>query len=210
MSGSFFVEDGYNSENVANLVGPTGATGPTGPPGATGATGPQGAVGAQGPTGATGAQGPQGDVGAQGPAGPTGAQGPAGPAGPTGADGPVGPTGPAGTNGSVGPTGPAGPTGATGATGPAGSSSPWSATTITVPGTRNGRWEHRETIAAVGVTASNVINLKLAPALDTDENDPEMLDFVTLVAIPGTDSFDVLATFSQLQSGIIKLQYQVN
>jgi hypothetical protein len=50
----------------------------------------------------------------------------------------------------------------------------------------------------------------LAPALDTDENDPEMLDFVTLVAIPGTGTFDVVASFSQKQSGIIKLQYQVN
>jgi hypothetical protein len=72
-----------------------------------------------------------------------------------------------------------------------------------------GRNEDRETITAAGVTPSSVINLKLAPALDTDENDPEMLDFVTLVAIPGTGTFDVVASFSQKQSGIIKLQYQV-
>lgn len=86
---------------------------------------------------------------------------------------------------------------------------PWTATTITVPGTLGGRREYRETITLAGVTASNSIAIKLAPALDTDENDPEMLDVVTLVAIPGTGTFDALITFDHPHSGVIKLQYQV-
>ena len=44
----------------------------------------------------------------------------------------------------------------------------------------------------------------------TDENDPELIDIVALVAIPATDAFDVLATFSTLHSGEIKLNYEVN
>lgn len=140
-------------------------------------------------------------VGPTGPAGPTGATGPAG------NDGAVGPTGPAGTNGAVGPTGPAGPTGATG---PAGTAVPWASTTITVPGDSRGRNEHRQTITAASVTPSSIISIQLAPHLDTDENDLEMLDLATLAAVPGTGSFDVVATFHGPQSGVIKLNYQVN
>lgn len=101
----------------------------------------------------------------------------------------------------VGPTGP---------TGPAGASPTAYAGSFTVPGDLNGRREHRETIALVGVTPSSVIKTWLAPALDTDENDPELIDLVTLVAYPGTDQFDILATFSTLHSGEIKFQYEVN
>lgn len=54
---------------VANIKGPTGATGSTGPTGQQGSTGPQGATGAQGPTGVTGNTGPTGPTG---PIGPTG------------------------------------------------------------------------------------------------------------------------------------------
>jgi len=67
-SGDLYVKSsGTWGSAVANIKGPTGATG---------ATGPQGP---QGDTGATGPQGPQGDTGPQGPAG--GATGPQGPAG---------------------------------------------------------------------------------------------------------------------------------
>ena len=46
--------------NVTDIKGPTGATGPQGPAGATGPQGPAGATGPQGPTGAPGPQGPAG------------------------------------------------------------------------------------------------------------------------------------------------------
>lgn len=46
--------------NVTDIKGPTGATGPQGPTGATGPQGPAGATGPQGPAGATGPQGPAG------------------------------------------------------------------------------------------------------------------------------------------------------
>lgn len=62
-------------EQLAEVRGPQGATGPQGiqgPQGETGATGPQGP---QGETGATGPQGPQGETGATGPQGPQGAAG---------------------------------------------------------------------------------------------------------------------------------------
>lgn len=61
--------------NVTDIKGPTGATGPQGPTGATGPQGPVGATGPQGPVGATGPQGPQGPQGLQGPQGPRGADG---------------------------------------------------------------------------------------------------------------------------------------
>jgi hypothetical protein len=128
---------------VANLRGPTGATGSTGATGPAGATGPEGPPGVDGagvaiagsvavygdlPTGL----GP-GDAGDgylvqadgllyiwDGTAFPADTEGVAfqGPAGPTGATGPQGETGPAGPQGDPGATG---STGATGATGPRGS-----------------------------------------------------------------------------------------
>lgn len=216
-----YVNDGDSSQWVSTTV--MGPQGPAGPTGATGPTGPQGATGPAGPTGATGAQGPQGIQGVAGPAGATGPTGPAGPAGPTGATGPqgpqgltgatgpagpAGPTGPAGANGADGAVGPAGPAGPTGPTGPA--ASPWVSTTMSIPSTLGGRFEDRETITAAGVTPSSVINIKLAPALDTDENDPEMIDLESLVAIPGTGQFEIIATFGSPHSGLIKLQYQVS
>jgi hypothetical protein len=101
-----------------NLVGPTGATGPTGV-GTTGATGPAGVTGNVGPTGPTGVTG-AGVTGATGPQGVTGDVGPTGVtgAGVTGATGPVGATGPLGVTGATGPAGVTGVTGPTGATGP--------------------------------------------------------------------------------------------
>jgi hypothetical protein len=122
----------------------------------------------------------------------------------------VGPAGATGAAGSVGPAGPQGATGPAGPSGPAGTAVPWASTTITVPSDLRGRNEHRETITAASVTPSSIISIQLAPHLDTDENDLEMLDLATLAAVPGTGSFDVVATFHGPQSGVIKLNYQVN
>ena len=69
------------ADDVGQLTGSKGDTGPQGPKGNTGATGPQGPkgdiglTGPQGPkgnTGATGPQGPKGDIGLTGPQGPKG------------------------------------------------------------------------------------------------------------------------------------------
>lgn len=90
VAGDLYVWNGSAWEDVGQIQGPQGDTGPQGPQGATGATGPQGPkgdtgdTGAQGPkgdtgaTGATGAKGDKGDTGAQGPQGATGATGPQG------------------------------------------------------------------------------------------------------------------------------------
>lgn len=149
--GDLYVWNGSTWNNVGQIVGPQGPTGPQGSAstvaGPTGATGPSGSgptgptgIGASGPTGPTGAVGPQGG-GPTGSAGPTGATGPqgisgGGPTGPTGAQGvaatggtgPTGPTGAQGVSvaGTAGPTGPQGPQGATGGgpTGPTGSLGP--------------------------------------------------------------------------------------
>jgi hypothetical protein len=58
-----------------NIVGPTGASGPSGPSGETGAAGPTGETGATGATGETGAAGPTGETGATGATGASGALG---------------------------------------------------------------------------------------------------------------------------------------
>jgi hypothetical protein len=135
---TFNYSDG-SSFTTANLIGPTGATGPQGSQGLTGATGPQGP---QGLTGATGPQGPQGLTGATGPQGAQGVgivstinnnngtytfnysdgssfttanlTGPSGSVGPQGPQGLTGPAGPQGLTGAQGLTGPAGATGAQG------------------------------------------------------------------------------------------------
>jgi hypothetical protein len=77
-----------------------------------------------------------------------------------------------------------------------------------VPGPA-GRFEHRQTVAAAAVTPASIIAIKLAPAQDTDENDPELADVAALVAVPGTGSFDVVMTFPTPHSGPFNLHYQV-
>lgn len=129
---AFFAGQIKNQEK-ADLVGPTGATGPTGPQGPAGPQGvqgpkgPTGAKGATGATGARGATGPQGPVGAQGNEGPTGPQGDVGPQGEQGwpgDEGPQGPIGPAGPQGEIGPQGIQGPIGPQGDVGPIGPQGP--------------------------------------------------------------------------------------
>lgn len=189
-----FMDDGDSTQWVSTTVlGPQGPTGPEGPQGLTGPAGPTGATGAAGPQGPTGATGPQG------PTGPTGATGPQGPTGPTGATGPQGPQGIKGDTGDTGPAGPTGPAGLGGG--------PWQTTTINVA---NRSIECRQVITDVSVFPTSVIVIALAPALDTDENDPELIDLGSLAAIPGSGSFEVVATFLSPHSGPIKLQYQVN
>lgn len=76
--------------------------------------------------------------------------------------------------------------------------------TITVPANS---FEHTEVLAAGSVASSNKIILSLAPSLDTDENDPELLDLLTLSGEAGTGQITVKASFSEPTSGAIKLTY---
>jgi len=70
--------------------------------------------------------------------------------------------------------------------------------------------EWRETIAAVGITASSRVQIWLAPEDDSLENSPELLDLVSLTATPGTDTLSVLITFSERTSGPINLLWSAS
>lgn len=83
-----------------------------------------------------------------------------------------------------------------------------SAATITVPAP--GRFEHYQTITDAAVSPTSVINIWLGATVNADENCPEMLDLVTLSAIPGAGNFEVTAAFSARTSGPIKLNYTVS
>ena len=138
VAGDLFVWNGTIFENVGQIQGPQGDTGPQGIQGIqglTGDTGPQGIqgiqgdVGPQGPqglqgikgdTGDTGPQGTQGLQGIQGDVGPQGIQGIQGDAGADGAQGLQGDVGPQGIQGVKGDTGAQGIQGITGDTGPQG------------------------------------------------------------------------------------------
>ena len=92
-TGDAFTYEDFTPEQLANLKGETGDTGPAGPKGDTGEKGDKGDTGAKGDTGnkgETGATGSKGDTGAKGDTGDTG---PAGDTGPTGATGDTGATG---------------------------------------------------------------------------------------------------------------------
>ena len=96
-TGDAFTYEDFTPEQLANLKGETGDTGPAGPKGDTGEKGDKGDTGAKGDTGnkgETGATGEKGDTGAKGDTGDTG---PAGDTGPTGATGDTGATGTATT-----------------------------------------------------------------------------------------------------------------
>jgi len=68
--------------------------------------------------------------------------------------------------------------------------------------------QHRETIAAVGVTPASVVNVGLRSVLDADENDPELMDAFNLWGLPGTDTIDVYASFASPESGPIKINWR--
>lgn len=178
---------------VPTLIGPPGVAGPTGSPG------PMGPVGPQGPAGPTGAHGEAGPAGPQGPTGAQGATGPAGPIGNTGPQGPAGAAGPTGATGATGPQGPAGPAGPSGLSGSA---------TITLP-SGLGVFEWTETVAASGVVPSDRLLILLAPDLDSDENDTEMLGLTTLVGSAGTNQITITASFDSPEAGPIKLYWKV-
>lgn len=81
---------------------------------------------------------------------------------------------------------------------------PHGTATVTVPANS---WSHAQTVTATGVTPSSVVLCSVAPHLDADENDPELLDLVSLSALPGTDQVTITALFSEPTSGPIKVNW---
>jgi hypothetical protein len=77
---------------------------------------------------------------------------------------------------------------------------------VTVPGPA-GRFEHDETLAAVGVTAGMKVLLALAPHSDDDENNEQALDLRGMAGESGTDTITVRLAFGALTSGPIRINY---
>jgi hypothetical protein len=77
---------------------------------------------------------------------------------------------------------------------------------VTVPGPA-GQFEHAETLAAVGVTASHRVLLALAAHSDSDENNEQALDMRGLAGEAGTDTITVRLAFGSLTSGPIRINY---
>lgn len=78
-------------------------------------------------------------------------------------------------------------------------------TTVTVVSA----YEWTQTVADATLLGTETIAAWLAPALDSDENVPEMLDIVTLTATASAGNVTFTLTFSELTTGIIKLAYKV-
>jgi len=76
--------------------------------------------------------------------------------------------------------------------------------TVTVPANA---LEHTETVSAAGVTAGRIVVAGIAPHLDGDENDAELLDIVALSAAPGSGQITFDIAFSAPTQGAIKLNW---
>jgi hypothetical protein len=71
-------------------------------------------------------------------------------------------------------------------------------------------FEASTVVSAPGVTPTSILTVSLAPALDADENSPDLLDLVTLWAEAGTDQITLYATFSDPTSGAVKINWSAN
>ncbi len=81
--------------------------------------------------------------------------------------------------------------------------------TVTLPDDR-GVLEWSETIAAVGVAASDAIFAIFAPGADADENTADMLDpSGQPVVVAGTDQITVSVAFREPTSGPIAILWKV-
>lgn len=76
--------------------------------------------------------------------------------------------------------------------------------TVTVP---NNQLQWQETVTATGVVPSDVVLPTIAPHLDADENDAEMLDVMAISALAGTDQITVILAFATPTAGPIKLNW---
>jgi hypothetical protein len=122
----------------------------------------------------------------------------------------IGPPGDPGVPGVAGSAGPPGDTGAPGPAGPRGVAGPpgpgvLSGTVIlTLP---VATLEHRQTVSTPGVTPTSRLFLTLAPTADGEENDPEMVDLLTLCGVPGTDTMTIIMTFQEPVGGPVPLHW---
>ncbi len=91
----------------------------------------------------------------------------------------------------------------------AGGAAAWVNTTLTLPNGR-GVIEATQNIVDAACLATSTIVLKLAATTSADENEAEGIALLSLVANPNIGSFDISATFADLHSGPIMLQYQIN
>jgi len=145
--------------------------------------------------------------GVAGPAGPTGATGPAGATGPQGPQGVAGPAGPQGSQGLMGLAGPQGPQGIQGPPGEGGGTTILKGQVTLTLGDGSGTLSHTQTFSTTGVTSSMHVDVRLAGVASTEENEPELLDLVSLWAVPSTDSIEVGVTFSTLTSGPVLVNW---
>jgi len=77
---------------------------------------------------------------------------------------------------------------------------------LSVPGPK-GRLEWVQTFAAVGVLPTSRIVLSLAGEADSAENDPELLDVLSLWGTPATGEITIGATFGAQVSGPVTVNW---
>lgn len=75
---------------------------------------------------------------------------------------------------------------------------------VTVP---NKRYEWTEIVPALGVVAADIIMATLAPTLDTDQNDPEMLTITSIAGLAATDAIRFTITSPEVMAGPIKINW---
>lgn len=80
--------------------------------------------------------------------------------------------------------------------------------TITLPDGA-GQLEWTETVAAIGVIATNIILCQLAPGSDADQNTADMIDLVTLAAVPALDTITFTLTLDTPLSGPVLINWKV-
>jgi hypothetical protein len=102
----------------------------------------------------------------------------------------------------IGPQGPPGPEGPPGTGGSALSGT----AVLSVPAPA-GRLEWAQTFAAVGVLPTSRIVLSLAGEADSAENDPELLDVLSLWGTPATGEITIGATFGAQVSGPVTVNW---
>lgn len=69
------------------------------------------------------------------------------------------------------------------------------------------QYEHEQVVTATGVTPSSRILVSLAPMDDQQENAGDMLDILSMAAVPGTDALTVLMSFGQPTTGPIPINW---
>lgn len=72
------------------------------------------------------------------------------------------------------------------------------------------RFEHTETFSVIGMTDSHKPFVTLAATTNEDENEPSMLNIVSMQAIPLTDAITFEIVFGEQTRGPIKLNYGVH